>query len=606
MVSPVVSQMLDRFAPGTMLGRYELLATIGEGGMARVILARQRGPAGFEKAVVIKVIHPRMSQDQGAIGMLLDEARVAAQINHRNVVQTYELGEAHGTFYIVMEYLHGESLHRMLKAAALGPGMDPRLAGRIVADAAEGLHAAHTLVDLAGRPRSVIHRDVSPGNIVVLFDGTVKVVDFGIAKANDRVSSTTQDGQLKGKYAYMSPEQIRNEPIDHRSDVFSLGIVLWEALTLHRLFYASNVAATLMQILEAPRVAPSTIRPEVGPALDAVALKALAVDARDRFQSAAEMRQALEDAIWESRCSSSDINAYMTAVFAERIHNRRQLLATAQRDVVDERDLTQFLEHSNPNARTPPPLAQRPSQPPPQFQMTQPPRPARPGARRILAAGLMLAGVGLGLGAGLVLIKHVSASTKRPAIEVPVPTAKQDPPPKPGATAPAREQVATAPKQQEIGKPPPQVGTAPIRPELPDPKIESQLRGEHAVLARTDPQRTRTPPTEGPRRPERPEAPAPQPAGGDNEGGATAGELFKKGTELTIAGNFDGAEAAFRQALKVDRRFAPAYRGLGILYQRTGAKDKALDAFKRYLKLAPQASDAPGIQARIEQLGGDP
>jgi len=442
-----------------------------------------------------------------------------------------------------------------------------------------------------------------------MYSGQVKVVDFGIAKAHDRVSSTTQDGQLKGKYAYMSPEQIRNEPLDHRSDVFSLGIVLWEALTLHRLFYASNVAATLMQILEAPRVAPSTIRPEVGPALDAVALKALAVDARDRFQTAAEMRQALEDAIWESRCSSSDINSYMTAVFAERIHNRRQLLATAQRDVVDERELTQFLEHSNPNANphTPPPLAQRPSQPPQHqaFQVTQPPRQQpRPGARRILAAGLMLAGVGLGLGAGLVLIKHVSASTKRPAIEVPVPTAKQDAPPKPAVAAPAKDQVATAAKQQqEAAKV--QVGTAPIRPELPDPKIESQLRGEHAVLAaRTDPQRTRTPPTEGPRRPE---APAPQAqTGGDSEGGATAGELFKKATELTIAGNFDGAETAFRQALKVDRKFAPAYRGLGILYQRTGAKDKALDAFKKYLKLAPQASDAAGIQARIEQLGGDP
>jgi len=604
MVSPVVSQMLDRFAPGTMLGRYELLATIGEGGMARVILARQRGPAGFEKAVVIKVIHPRMSQDQSAIGMLLDEARVAAQINHRNVVQTYELGEAHGTFYIVMEYLHGESLHRLLKAAALGPGIDPRLAARIVADACEGLHAAHTLVDLAGRPRSVIHRDVSPGNIVVLYDGTVKVVDFGIAKANDRVSTTTQDGQLKGKYAYMSPEQIRNEPLDQRSDVFSLGIVLWEALTLHRLFYASNVAATLMQILEAPRVAPSTIRPEVGPALDAVALKALAVDPRDRFQTAAEMRQAIEDAIWESRCTPSDINAYMTAVFAERIHNRRQLLATAQMDVVDERELTRFLENSNVQVQTPPPLAQRPSQQP-RHMTTQPPQP-RPGARRILAAGLMLAGVGLGLGAGLVLIKHVSASTKRPAIEVPVPTAGTAEPLKPQQPPPAKEQVATVAKPQE--PPRPQITTAPIRPELPDPKIESQLRGEHAVLARTDPQRTRTPPTEGPRRPERPDSPppAPQPQGGDSDGGATAGELFKKGTELTIAGNFDGAETAFRQALKVDRRYAPAYRGLGIVYQRTGAKEKALDAFRKYLKLLPQASDAASIQARIEQLGGDP
>jgi eukaryotic-like serine/threonine-protein kinase len=587
----MVSTMLDRFAPGTMLGRYELLATIGEGGMARVILARQRGPAGFEKAVVIKVIHPRMSEDQAAVGMLLDEARVAAQINHRNVVQTYELGEAHGTWYIVMEYLHGESLHRMLKAAALGPGIDPRLSARIMADAAEGLHAAHELVDFSGRHQGIIHRDVSPGNIVVLYDGTVKVVDFGIAKANDRVSTTTQDGQLKGKYAYMSPEQIRNETLDRRSDVFSLGIVLWESLTLHRLFYASNVAATLMQILEAPRVAPSTIRPEVGPALDAVCLKALAVDPRDRYQSAGEMRQALEDAIWESRCSSSDISAYMTAVFNERIANRRALLATAQRDVVDERELTQFLENSN--LHTPPPLV---------APITQP-KPPRPGMRKVLAAGLMLAGVGLGLGAGLVLIKHVSASTRRaPPIEVPQPMVQ-----------PIAE--PTKPPQPTAPQPPAKVGsvvqTTPIapaeaaRPPLPDPASESQLRAEHAVLARLDAQRTRSPAGEPGtvRRDPPPANPAPAPPPAD---GPTTDELFKKGTQKLLDGNFNEAEAAFKSALKIDRRYAPAYRGLGILYQRTGASAKAIDAFRKYLKLAPQASDAANIAGRIEQLGGEP
>jgi len=590
----MVSQMLDRFAPGTMLGRYECLATIGEGGMARVILARQRGPAGFEKAVVIKVIHPRMSQDQSAVGMLLDEARIAAQINHRNVVQTYELGEAHGTWYIVMEYLHGESLHRILKAAALGPGIDPRLSARIVADAAEGLHAAHELVDFSNRHHGIIHRDVSPGNIVVLYDGTVKVVDFGIAKANDRVSTTTQDGQLKGKYAYMSPEQIRNEPLDRRSDVFSLGIVLWEALTLHRLFYATNVAATLMQILEAPRVAPSQIRPEISPAIDAVALKALAVDPRDRFQTAGEMRAALEDAIWESRCTSSDINAYMTAVFNERIASRRALLATAQRDVVDERELTQFLENSA--LHTPPPLVS---------PITQP-KPARPGMRRVLAAGLMLAGVGLGLGAGLVLIKHVSASTKRPpAIEVVKPITEP-------ITEPAKPAQDTAPAATIAQQSPPQPQQAPsvaqtVRPALPDPSIESQLRAEHAVLARADTQRTRStpPPPDGPRRPEPAPVPAPAPSGNGNDG-ATAAELFKKGSEQILAGKFDDAEATLRQSLKVDRRYAPAYRGLGILYQRTGATAKALDAFKKYLKLAPQAPDAAAIEARIEQLGGEP
>src|ERR1043165_7771880 len=163
MVSQQVSQTLDRFAPGTMLGRNELLAGIGEGGMARVILARQRGPMGFEKVVVIKVIHPDFAADRAAVGMLLDEARVAAQIDHPNVVQTYELGEAGGTFYIVMEYLAGESLQRILKSCSLGATFDPRMAARIVADAAAGLHAAHELTDIHGNNVGVIHRDVSLG-----------------------------------------------------------------------------------------------------------------------------------------------------------------------------------------------------------------------------------------------------------------------------------------------------------------------------------------------------------------------------------------------------------------------------------------------------------
>src|SRR5262245_48643807 len=184
------------FAPGTMLGRYELLATIGVGGMASVILARQRGPMGFEKIVVLKVVHPHLAQDSGAITMLLDEGRLAAQINHHNVVQTYELGEADGTYYIAMEYLAGESLAPLLKVAvATNSPPSPVLGARIVVDAAEGLHAAHELRGLDGKPMGLVHRDVSPANIVVLYNGGVKMVDFGIAKAHGRVTST-QDGKL--------------------------------------------------------------------------------------------------------------------------------------------------------------------------------------------------------------------------------------------------------------------------------------------------------------------------------------------------------------------------------------------------------------------------
>jgi len=290
----MVSTMLDRFAPGTMLGRYELLATIGEGGMARVILARQRGPAGFEKAVVIKVIHPRMSEDQAAVGMLLDEARVAAQINHRNVVQTYELGEAHGTWYIVMEYLHGESLHRMLKAAALGPGIDPRLSGRIIADAAEGLHAAHELSDFSGRHQGIIHRDVSPGNIVVLYDGTVKVVDFGIATTSIATVRTCP-GTVRGKASYMSPEQCLGERVDRRTDVFALGVVLYELTVGIRCFAGKGDFDRMLAVVRGEYVRPTSIAPDYPPELETVIERALAVDVIDRYDSAADFAEALAE-----------------------------------------------------------------------------------------------------------------------------------------------------------------------------------------------------------------------------------------------------------------------------------------------------------------------
>jgi serine/threonine-protein kinase len=339
---PAPAQLGVRFAPGTMLGRYELLATIGVGGMASVILARQKGPAGFEKAVVIKLIHPHMAQDTIAVNMLLDEAKVAAQLDHQNIVHTYELGEAHGTYYIVMEYLAGESLGQVLKQGQKqNSPMSPFVAAKIVAEAAEGLHYAHELPDYNGAPMGIVHRDVSPGNIVVQYNGAVKVVDFGIAKAQGRVTST-QDGELKGKYGYMSPEQIKNDVMDRRSDVFSLGVVLWESLARRRLFNADNVAATLMQILQGDRTPPSAYDADIPHALDAVALRALAPDPNDRFQTIAEMKQAIDDAIWKSRVGAAEIQAQMIALFSDRIETRKTMLARATQNALSLGDLEVF------------------------------------------------------------------------------------------------------------------------------------------------------------------------------------------------------------------------------------------------------------------------
>ncbi|MEO8700667.1 MAG: protein kinase [Kofleriaceae bacterium] len=568
------TQMWDLFAPGTMLGRNELLATIGEGGMARVILARQRGPMGFEKVVVVKVIHPRLSDDAAAIGMLLDEARVAAQLAHPNVVHTYELGEAHGTFYIVMEYLAGESLQRILKTASLGAGIDPRMTARVLADAAAGLHAAHELTDMQGRNMGLIHRDVSLGNIIVLYNGSVKVVDFGIAKTHDRVTSTTAQGQLKGKYAYMSPEQIRNEPMDRRSDVFSLGVVLWECLALRRLFHSDNVPATLLQIVSGERVPPSVYRPEIPAALDAICMNALAIDPAQRFQSAQEMQRALEDTIWQSRCDSSDVQMYMTAVFGDRIRKRQALLASCNTQYAVELEPRDATFDDTSGLRTPgivpppqlPPLAKSLYREP-----TAPPVAARKSSSKRLLGWLL--GIAVMFAGGAFAMNALLAD--RDAVPVPLPTA-----------APIAIAIAQP-------RPAPPVHAPVVVADAADEIVRSNLRPEHL-----EPVRYVEPVAAGSATPTPPVAPVRNPA--------AVKEHYTRGMEQYLAGNFAQAEQAYKQALALDHGYAPAHRGLGFIYQRMGFTVKAIDELRRYLNLVPNAPDAATVKQRIEQLGGTP
>ncbi|MBA3461450.1 MAG: protein kinase [Deltaproteobacteria bacterium] len=675
---PSPAQLGVRFAPGTMLGRYELLATIGVGGMASVILARQRGPGGFEKAVVIKLIHPHMAQDTVAVNMLLDEAKVAAQLDHQNIVHTYELGEAHGTYYIVMEYLAGESLGQVLKQGQKQDRpLSPFSAAKIVADAAEGLHYAHDLADFNGNPIGIVHRDVSPGNIVVQYNGSVKVVDFGIAKAQGRVTST-QDGELKGKYGYMSPEQIKNEPMDRRSDVFSLGVVLWESLARRRLFQADNVAATLMQILQGDRTPPSAYDVDIPHALDAVTLRALAPDPRDRYQSVAEMKKDIDDAIWRSRIGTSEIALHMQTLFADRIETRKTLLARATHEMLSVGDLevlsTAFRDPSSqpvrpvsvvtpdsgvllvPAPRAPeltapsdlsadtiprpvapapvwttpggagrplnlPPIAAAPDLPRPIVQRSSlpgwtppsennrasaprvrpsaasiPERPMKTRAVAIILIAGAVTGIVLGLFVGL---SGGSDDDKKPD---PVAVTKpEEPAPEPVAVAqpepPVKAPTVSEAMTQPTVTPIPPVPAAPTvtkvnPPEvLPPPVVEPPVPKQTPQVAVQRPERPVKPPPDDP-------PPVKKPSGNE-------AELYKKGTDAFIAGELGTAERAFKQALALNRGYAPAYRGLGFVYQRSGASTKALQALRTYLKLTPNAADGAAIRKRIQQLGGE-
>ncbi len=272
-----------------LVGRYEVIHRLGHGGMASVYLGRAIGTAGFERLVAVKVIHPHLAREPEFVEMFLDEARIAARIHHPNVVEIIDLGHDDDLFFMVMEYVEGETLSSLLRQLRKQDELLPLSAAlQIVADACKGLAAAHDLTDRDGEPLHLVHRDVSPHNLLVSMDGRVKVVDFGIMKAAGKRSSTLT-GQLRGKIAYMSPQQARSEKVDRRADVFALGAVLWEMVTGDRLFTGETDVETLDRVLHhrAPQL--REVKPDLPEALANILAKALAPDLDDRYASALDM-----------------------------------------------------------------------------------------------------------------------------------------------------------------------------------------------------------------------------------------------------------------------------------------------------------------------------
>jgi tRNA A-37 threonylcarbamoyl transferase component Bud32 len=279
---------------GKRLGRYEVLALIALGGTAEIYLARIGGAAGFEKFVVIKCLHEHLADDAEFVSMFLDEARLAAQLDHSNIVQTFELGQHEGRYFMAMEYLGGMSLAMMVRRAAdrvPGGVLPVALALNIVQQACMGLHYAHERQN-AGVPLQVVHRDVSPQNLVITFEGVVKVVDFGIARAEQR-ETRTRAGTIKGKFAYMSPEQCVSQSVDRRTDIFALGVILYELVTGKRLFKRSGQYETYQAVMECAVPPPSSQLPALDPGVDALVMKAVAKDKQRRYPTA----EAFGDAI---------------------------------------------------------------------------------------------------------------------------------------------------------------------------------------------------------------------------------------------------------------------------------------------------------------------
>ncbi len=311
--------------PLEKLGRYELVTQIGHGGMAEVKLALQRGPAGFEKLVVIKLVHANLAKEKTFVDMLLDEARVAALVKHPNVVDIYDLGEADGRYFIAMEYLEGEPLLGLLRAGRDGKRLDPLSTARLIADTAEGLDAAHELQSIGGDPMELVHHDVSLGNIMVLYNGQVKLVDFGVAKASQKAGPQMK---VHGKFGYMAPEKLKGRGSDRRGDIWSLGVVLWEALTLRRLFRGANEQETMRMVLENEIAKPSAMTKEAVPELDAIVMKALERDPAKRYQRAKDLAVDLEEVLRQHGYGgrNDQIAKYMQATFQSHIVARKKLL----------------------------------------------------------------------------------------------------------------------------------------------------------------------------------------------------------------------------------------------------------------------------------------
>jgi serine/threonine-protein kinase len=323
------------------LGRYELIGELARGGMGTVYLARHAGEAGFQRLFAIKVMHAHLAEDGDFVDMLRDEARLAARIHHPNVVAIVDLGNQEDLHYVVMDYVEGPPFGTLIKRSGPEPNLERILT--VVADTLEGIHAAHILTDEDGNDLHIVHRDVSPQNILVGVDGVARITDFGIAKAETRIAST-RTGTRKRKLAFMSPEQITNdELVDKRADIWAAGVVLWTALAGKNLFRAEGDAATMHNVLTKEIPLPSTVGRKPPAFLDSVVMRALQRNPEDRYATALEMADALRMVAAKNdlQCSRQTVASWVNELFTEELALRRKAIRTAARRREEQQELNE-------------------------------------------------------------------------------------------------------------------------------------------------------------------------------------------------------------------------------------------------------------------------
>ncbi|MBI5535380.1 MAG: serine/threonine protein kinase [Deltaproteobacteria bacterium] len=312
------------------LGKYRLIAELGHGGMADVYLAVAQGLGGFNKLLVLKQLRPSLVEDSEFLTMFLDEARLAARLSHPNVVHTYEVGREGSRYYIAMEYLEGQPLNRIVRRAEKSGGMPLNLYIAILVHVLAGLQYAHEITDYDGTPLNVVHRDLTPHNIFVTYTGEVKIVDFGIAKALDSTAET-RAGVLKGKLAYMSPEQARSEPVDRRADIFSAGVMIWEAVAGRRMWQSMEGVTIIQQLITGDLPLIDQVAPKSPERIRRIANRALSLSREDRFSTALDLQTALEAYLSDASAhySAREIGEFVVGLFGE---DRRKIAS-----IIDDR-----------------------------------------------------------------------------------------------------------------------------------------------------------------------------------------------------------------------------------------------------------------------------
>lgn len=444
------------------VGPYRLCLELASGGMATVYLAYNDG-AGSAAArfAAVKLVHPHLAADGAFAEMFADEAEIASRIRHPNVCGVYDFEVSDGRSYIAMEYLLGESAgalwRKLARSRAADPKRNARLVAKALADACEGLHAAHELTDNQGEPLDVVHRDVSPGNVIVTFDGVTKVVDFGVAAAA-RKRHRTETGMLKGKLGYIAPESLRGQKADRRCDVWGVGVVAWELVTGQRLFRAASEVDTLRAVMDKTIPRPSEVRPELPSEIDDVIMLALQRDPDDRYETARDLgRDLARVASGSDVITAADLGEWLEQLFPGAKERRAQLLDIAAQIARGERDHAPVEQREPEREPTPPTLHSRPAdgvrapsveEPTRVFDRAEPPPPRpRPAIARVWPG---LAGVVLGVALGASTAWAIGRQAAPRAIAPP-------------AAVPPSASLAAPPGEREPEPPPP---PPPVRSEL--------------------------------------------------------------------------------------------------------------------------------------------